>query len=117
MIAVENRPGPLAVARRLLDPLGVECRLGEGLRPIHPGEVQVAVIAGMGGRRIAAILAASPQVVSALQGLVLQPVQRGDEMLAGLLDKGFRLEARSDVEQGSHRYSALLLLPPYSIAR
>jgi tRNA (adenine22-N1)-methyltransferase len=117
VIATENKPGPLAVARVRLDPLGVECRLGDGLSLLKPGEVEVVVIAGMGGGTIAGILAASPEVVASLRAAVLQPVQRGEEMLAGLLAKGFREAGRSETEQGSHRYTALLLLPPYSTAR
>jgi tRNA (adenine22-N1)-methyltransferase len=117
VIATENKPGPLAVARQRLDPLGVECRLGDGLAPLEPGEVEVAVIAGMGGGTIGRILAASPEVVARLQALVLQPVQHGGEMLAGLLEQGFREAARIEAGQGSRRYTALLLLPPYSTAR
>ena len=117
VIATENKAGPRLVARRLLEPLGVECRLGEGLLPIARGEVQVVVIAGMGGRSIGRILAASPEVVSALEVLVLQPIQHGEEMVAALLAAGYRRLAACEVRQGSHDYTAMLLLPPYSIAR
>ncbi len=117
VVATENKAGPREVARRLLDPLGLECRLGEGLAPIAPGEIEVAVIAGMGGRTIGRILAASPEVVARLQALVLQPVQHREELLAGLLAAGYRRLAGSEVRQGSHLYAALLLLPPYSTAR
>jgi tRNA (adenine22-N1)-methyltransferase len=117
VIATENKPGPQAEALRLLGPLGIECRLGDGLAPILPGEVDVVVIAGMGGRRIGRILAASPGVVASLEALVLQPVQQGDELLAELEAKGYRVSARSEIEQRSRGYSALLMLPPYSTAR
>ena len=116
VVATEKGPGPWAVARRFLDPLGIECRLGEGLQPIQPGEFEIAVIAGMGGRSIARILAASPGVVGALAGLVLQPIQHGEELAAGLAGAGYRLLRREAIEQGSHRYTALFLLPPYSTA-
>ena len=117
MIATENKPGPRAEALRLLEPLGIECRLGEGLDPILPGEVEVAVIPGMGGRTIGRILAASPGVVASLEGLVIQPVQHGEALLAELLARGYRISARAEIEQRSQTYSALLILPPYSIAR
>lgn len=117
VIATENKAGPREVSRRLLDPLGVECRLGEGLAPIARGEVDVAVIAGMGGRTIGRILAASPEVVAGLEALVLQPVQHREELLAQLLAAGYRRQAGIEVRQGSHLYTALLLLPPYSTAR
>jgi tRNA (adenine22-N1)-methyltransferase len=116
VIATENKPGPRLEALRLLEPLGIECRLGEGLEPIQPGEVEVAVIAGMGGRSIGRILAGSPDVVASLQALVLQPIQHGEELLDGLLGQGYQLSRGLAVEQRSRAYSALLILPPYSIA-
>ena len=117
VIATENKPGPRREALRLLGPLGIECRLGEGLEPILPGEVEVAVIAGMGGRSIGRILAGSPDVVASLEALVLQPIQHGEELLTDLLARGFRVEGRVEIEQRSRGYSALLVLPPYSSAR
>ena len=98
VIATENKPGPLAEVRRRLDPLGIECRLGEGLLPLAPGEVQVAVIAGMGGRTIASILAASPEVVRSLEGLILQPVRVLQET-AEKVSKG-DLNIRSHIATG-----------------
>ena len=114
VIATENKVGPRVDALRLLEPLGIECRLGEGLEPIRPGEVEVAVIAGMGGHSIGRILAASPTVVASLQALVLQPVQHGDELVDQLLAAAYRVADRAEIEQRSRAYSALLVLPPYS---
>jgi tRNA (adenine22-N1)-methyltransferase len=116
VIATENKPGPFAVVRALLDPLRVECRLGDGLQPIRPGEVETAVIAGVGGATIAGILAASPEVIASLKALVLQPVQQADELFERLRREGYREAGRAEIRQGSHHYAALLLLPPYSIA-
>jgi tRNA (adenine22-N1)-methyltransferase len=117
VIATENKPGPRLEALRLLEPLAIECRLGEGLEPILPGEIEVAVIAGMGGRTIGRILAGSPEVVASLRALVLQPVQHTDELLAGLLARGYRVNGGAEIEQRSRRYLAFLVLPPYSTAR
>ncbi len=117
VIATENKPGPRGEALRRLGPLGIECRLGEGLEPILPGEVEVVVIAGMGGRSIGRILAGSPEVVRSLQALVLQPIQQAEELLADLLGRGYRLNSRFEIKQRSRGYSALLMLPPYSTAR
>jgi tRNA (adenine22-N1)-methyltransferase len=113
VFATENKPGPLAEVRRLLDPLGIECRLGEGLLPVQAGEVEVAVIAGLGGRSIAAIVGASP-VAARLRALVLQPVQHLDTLRLELDRNGFRVESEVAIEQGRHRYVALRVLPPYS---
>ena len=114
LIATENKPGPLAEVRRRLDPLGIEWRLGEGLLPVAAGEVEVAVIAGLGGRSIAAILDASPEVVTRLRALVLQPVQHLEELRRELDRGGYLVEAEAAVEQGRHRYVALRVVPPYS---
>jgi tRNA (adenine22-N1)-methyltransferase len=114
VIATENRPGPLTAVRRLLDPLGIESRLGAGLEPLAPGEAEVAVIAGLGGRSIAAILASSPAVVARLRALVLQPVQHESDLRRELERQGFRIEAEAAIEQGRRRYLALRVLPPYS---
>jgi tRNA (adenine22-N1)-methyltransferase len=116
VIATENKPGPFAVVRNLLDPLGIECRLGEGLQPILPDEVEAAVIAGMGGPTIAGILAAAPGVVATLRALVVQPVQQAEELFEELRRKGYREAGRAEIGQGSRRYAALLFLPPYSTA-
>ncbi|MDQ6918375.1 MAG: class I SAM-dependent methyltransferase [Candidatus Dormibacteraeota bacterium] len=117
VIATENKPGPREEALRVLRPLGIECRLGEGLEPIRPGEVEVAVIAGMGGRTILRILAGSPHVVGSLEALVVQPMHHSEELRAELLARGYRVSRGQEIEQRSRGYSALLILPPYSIAK
>ncbi len=61
----------------------------------------MALIAGMGGRTIGRILAASPEVVASLRALVLH----------------YRVGAANQIEQRSRRYSAFLVVPPYSTAR
>src|SRR5438874_5256025 len=43
VVATEARPGPAARARERLG----DCRLGPGLEPLVPGEVEVIVMAGM----------------------------------------------------------------------
>ncbi len=73
---IDVNAGPLAQARRTLAATGVsgvELREGNGLEPLRPGEVDVAVLAGMGGARIVRLLDACPAVVDGLRGLVLQP--------------------------------------------
>ena len=116
VIATENKPGPLSVVRARLEPLGVECRLGDGLAPIRPGEVEVVVIAGIGGARLLRILADSPEVVHSLRAVVVQPVQQAAEVVAALLAAGWREDARREIEQGLRSYPAWRLHPPYSTA-
>ena len=52
-LACDLNPGPLEKARENIQKMGagqvIETRLGSGLTPVAPGEVECAVIAGMGG--------------------------------------------------------------------
>ena len=88
VVATEVRLGPWGAARRnlgsLLDGGSVELRLGPGLSPLAPGEVDALVIAGMGGRRIAQILDQGWEVASQARLLLLQPMQQADFLLAWL---------------------------------
>ena len=59
----------------------VEARRGDGLAALAPGEVEVAVIAGLGGRGILRILDRAPWLP---HWLVLQPMQ-DPQLVAGWL--------------------------------
>lgn len=75
-IGIDVVSGPLRQAQRTLDAAGtpdVELRCGDGLTPLRPGEVDTAVLAGMGGPKIIELVDAAPAVVDGLQTLVLQP--------------------------------------------
>lgn len=114
VIATENKRGPYDTVLATVENLGVDVRLGEGLTVLEPGEVAVAVIAGMGGHRIAGLLAAAPEVVASLSRLVLQPMQH----LPGLVDeldrRGFLIERVATVSQAGRTHTVLVVLPPYS---
>ncbi|MBZ9608476.1 class I SAM-dependent methyltransferase [Clostridium estertheticum] len=62
----------------------ITCRLGSGLSTVEKGEVQVAIIAGMGGNLIRDILEADLDVVKQFKYMILQPVQNA-EVLRGYL--------------------------------
>ncbi|MHB8508268.1 MAG: tRNA (adenine(22)-N(1))-methyltransferase TrmK [Candidatus Dormibacteria bacterium] len=105
VIATECSPGTVASLRLQLirSRAVVEVRLGDGLAPIGPGEVEVAVIAGMGGRRMVAIL----EACSSLPGwLVLQPQRDLDMVLDFVTTRGYAAERVSIVERG-HRYEVV----------
>lgn len=113
MIATEASPGPYEEVRRLLEPAGVELRLGNGLTPLQPGEVQVAVLAGMGGKTIARLLARDEPVARSLGYLVLQPMQQAEVLRAAFDSLGLTVDAEATAEQGSHKY-VLWRVRPYS---
>jgi tRNA (adenine22-N1)-methyltransferase len=107
VVATEGRPGPYARLRAAVPEL--DCRLGDGLEPLRPGEVEGVVLAGLGGHRIAGILAAAPQVASALDWLVLQPQQHVEPLVAWLGEAGYRLLSRTPAAQGRHSYTVLVV--------
>lgn len=107
VVASERKAGPLARARERMG----ACRQGEGLEALRPGEVEVAIIAGLGGNSIAAILEQSPAVVKALRLLLLQPMQREAELRAWLGRHGFEMSAEVDAADRGRRYTVLVVRP------
>jgi tRNA (adenine22-N1)-methyltransferase len=107
VVATERRPGPAERARARLG----ECRLGEGLEPLVPGEVDVAVIAGMGGNTIASILERSPDVVRQLSLLLLQPMQRQGELCEWLDRNQFQLLGEVPAADRGRSYTVLIVRP------
>jgi len=110
VVATEAGRGPFERLRAALP--GMDCRLGEGLETLRPGEVEGAVIAGMGGRTMVRILESSPEVTRRLRWLVLQPQQHLDLLLAWLERTGHRVESRREVTQGRRSYTVLLVGRP-----
>jgi tRNA (adenine22-N1)-methyltransferase len=107
VVATERRPGPFARLRSALP--GIDCRMGEGLEVLAPGEVEGAVVAGLGGRGIARILVASPAVVDDLRWLVLQPQQHTEDLLRWLRAAGHTVASTAVVAQGRHSYRVLVV--------
>lgn len=67
----------------------IECRLGPGFTTIKPKEVNVAIIAGMGGNLIRDIIEEDLQVFKSLDYLVLQPMQNPDILRKYIYESGF----------------------------
>jgi len=116
VIATENKRGPFEVVLRTVEGLDVDVRYGEGLATLRPGEAEVLVIAGMGGHRIAALLAAEPGVVAGLSRLVLQPMQHLKSLVDELDSNGFQIERLVAVSQSGRTHTVLVVVPPYSRA-
>jgi tRNA (adenine22-N1)-methyltransferase len=107
VVATERRPASFARLRAALPRL--DCRLGEGLAVLRPGEVEGVVVAGMGGHSIARILGAGGDVARSLDWLVLQPQQHADQLVAWLQPAGYRIVTRDVAVQGRHSYTVLLV--------
>ncbi|MBU3093266.1 class I SAM-dependent methyltransferase [Clostridium sp. CM028] len=67
----------------------ITCRLGSGLSTVEKGEVQVAIIAGMGGNLIRDILEADLDVVKQFNYMILQPVQNAEVLREYLYVAGY----------------------------
>lgn len=95
-IACDINKGPLLKARENIEANclnnKIETRLGSGLTPIVIGEVEAAVIAGMGGMLTIEILKESSEVVQSLKQLVLQPQLDIDSVRRYIHSIGFKIE-------------------------
>ena len=89
----------------------VKTRSGDGLQRIRPGEVDVVVMAGVGGPTICAMLDGNLSVVGNISRLVLQPQNAVGTVRAWLLGNGFRLERESIVEDEGRLYQVLCAVP------
>jgi len=94
-IASDINKGPVDKARKniALENLqqSIECRLGGGLTTVTPNEVQVAIIAGMGGNLIKDILEEGIDVFKNLEYCILQPVQNPEVVRKYIYDKGYNI--------------------------
>ena len=77
-IASDVKPGPLKIAAQNIAAAGLAAKISviqsDGFCAFHPGDFDVAVIAGMGGHLITDILATRPAVARACSKLILQPM-------------------------------------------
>src|SRR5690554_2415658 len=69
----------------------INARLGDGLDPIKPFEVDTIIIAGMGGLLIAEILETNKKKLDSYIEYILQPMVGADELRKYLTNNGFRI--------------------------
>ncbi len=113
VIATEAKPGPAAeLGRRLGGLTGITIALGPGLDPVRGRALRGAVIAGMGGRTIIAILTEGDDVVRRLDWLCLQAMQGTEGLYAWLRRHGFRLRASARPVEAGRVYPTVLVAPP-----
>lgn len=94
-IACDINKGPLEKAKENISMEDLEdnisLRLGSGFDMITPGEVNVAIIAGMGGHLIKDLIESGMEVFKSLDYLILQPVQNPDALRKYIYDSGFEV--------------------------
>jgi tRNA (adenine22-N1)-methyltransferase len=95
VIVTDIAEGPLGIARanaeaeadRCPECARTDCRLGDGLAPLAPGEVDVVVIAGMGGETIRDIMAADPAKTASFAKYILQPRTKAELLREWLAER------------------------------
>lgn len=94
-IAADINKGPLDNAKKevRLNKLEdkIDLRLGSGLTVLEEGEVDEAIIAGMGGVLISEILETSKKVAKSFKKIILQPMQASDELRRYLCENGYEI--------------------------
>ncbi len=115
VIATDLHPGPLSAARSTiaLFSLGkkVEFRQGDGLAVISPGEVDVIVIAGMGGLKISDMLNRGQDVLQQAGRLILQPLGAAAQVRRWLLSNGWHLADEDLVLEDGYFYEIIVAEP------
>ncbi|WP_409228572.1 tRNA (adenine(22)-N(1))-methyltransferase [Gudongella sp. SC589] len=86
----------------------IKARLGDGLEPILPFEVDTAIIAGMGGILITEIIAKSMDTAKSINNLILQPMVGSVELRKFLHGTGFRIVDEDIVKEGDKYYEIIV---------
>ena len=108
--ACDVRKGPLEICRANIALYGaegvIETRLGNGLVPLRPFEVETAVMAGMGGMLTVHILEDSPEVALSLKELVRKCLHKIGFSIAEehMLKEDGKLYTLMRCERGTERY-------------
>lgn len=106
-IASDINKGPIEKAKKNIKEYNleksIECRLGGGLTTVEKGEVDVAIIAGMGGNLIRDIIEERYEVFKSLDYAILQPVQNPEVLRKYLYEKGIKIiEEKIIKDEGIH---------------
>ena len=92
----------------------VEVRLGGGLEPYTCGEIDVAVIAGMGGMLIRDIIQEAISQARELDFLILQPMTQQPELRRWLLENDFQIFNETNVREGQKHYEIFCIRSGYT---
>lgn len=92
-IASDINEGPVENCRETMrqQQLDADVRLGGGFLPYKPGEIDIAIIAGMGGELIRDIFLESKAVVNSVDTFILQAMTGQDVLRRWLLNNNFNI--------------------------
>ncbi len=110
-IASDVGKGPLSRAEEHVRALGlkdrIECRLGDGLSVLSPGEAEVIVIAGMGGMLMIRILSEGFETAKSARTLILSPHRDAYELRKFLNGHGFAITGETMVQEDGKYYPVM----------
>ncbi len=109
-LACDIKEKPLESAKSNIQKVGIdriEARLGSGLAPLSPNEVDCIAIAGMGGEVISSILADCDWVKNEKYSLILQPMTSADALRRYLCENGFSIESETACEENRKVYTVI----------
>lgn len=114
-IMADISKGSLAKAeencRSLYPDTEFDLRLGSGIEVLEEGEVDVVVMAGMGGILMTEILASDLKKAKSFSKLVLQPRKDVGRLRFWLFDNGFRIINEALVREGKYICEILTAIP------
>ena len=113
VVASDKNQGPLASAQKNIKEANIEgnisLRLGDGLKPLEIGEVNVVCIAGMGGALMCDILDASPDIVAKVDKIILQPMNAPERIYQWATENKFYIEGEDLAEVDDIIYEIICL--------
>ena len=111
VIASDINEKPLKTARKNIKESqigGIELRLGDGLSAVNKGEIDTAVIAGMGGEVISGILKRGKDIAKSGITLILQPTTSPEFLRKFLSENGYEILKEIPVLENRKLYSVML---------
>lgn len=114
-IACDIKEGPIQRAKENIinnhRQRDIETRLGYGLIPIKPNEVDAVIIAGMGGMLTISILKNSPETVQSLKQLILQPQLDMGKVRKYIHSIDFKIENEEMIIDDGKYYTIISAIP------
>ena len=111
VIAADIAKKPLENARKNIEKSGIsriDLRLSDGFSAINPGEVDTAIIAGMGGEVIAEIIRNGERIAARKDfNLILQPTTSPEALRKFLYQNGYEIISEKAVFENSKLYSVM----------